>query len=108
MTYRGSEQEGLRPCLVIQTDCLNVSGIATTIVCPLTKYDNKKNIDNLNILIKKSDLKSLSINSILKIHQLRVIDISRIVKKIGKITDIHLQDHILDGLSLMFDLDYFK
>ena len=33
---KGREQKGVRPCLIVSTDALNLSEFGTTILCPIT------------------------------------------------------------------------
>lgn len=78
----GAEQNGKRPALVIQNDKGNAHSY-TTIVCPLTSK-NKKNIPT-HINIKKEEC-GLKKDSSILCEQIRVVDKSRILNVVAKIT----------------------
>ena len=77
----GSEQDGIRPVLVIQNNIGNKYS-PTVIVIPITTKI-KSNLPT-HIPIKK-EITGLSKNSIILVEQLRTIDKRRIIKKIGKV-----------------------
>lgn len=77
---RGSEQVGIRPALVIQNDIGNkVSPI--TIVAAISKSIQ---IYPINVEIKSSE-SGLDKDSAVKLNQIRTIDKSRLIKKLGKL-----------------------
>ncbi len=77
---RGSEQKGIRPALVIQNDIGNkVSPI--TIVAAISKSIK---IYPINVEIKSSE-SGLDKDSAVKLNQIRTIDKSRLIKKLGKL-----------------------
>src|SRR3989344_1055994 len=77
---KGSEQEGTRPVLIIQNDIGNEYS-TTTIIAPITSAFMKKEYPT-NVFIKKEDSK-LSKDSTILLNQIRAIDNSRLIKKIG-------------------------
>ena len=77
---KGSEQGGVRPSLIIQNDLFNRYS-PTTIVAPITSKLFKKEYPT-NVLIKKEDSK-LSRDSTILLNQVKTIDKSRIMKRIG-------------------------
>ena len=81
----GSEQGGSRPALVIQNDISNRYS-STIIVAPFTsKRYSKEYPTNINFLKEESGLDK---DSTLLLNQIRVIDKSRISKKISSIDNI--------------------
>ena len=79
---KGSEQGGTRPVLIIQNDIGNEYSM-TTIIAPITSTIMKKEYPT-NVLIKKEDSKLIKDSTIL-LNQIRTIDISRLIKKIGSV-----------------------
>jgi len=99
---KGSEQKGLRPALIIETNATDNQG-NTTIVIPFTSQLNK--IQSLDIIIEPNKKNGLSNKSKLKLRQIRVVDKTRLNKKLGKISDKNLQTQILDILKMLFDFE---
>lgn len=86
----GSEQKLIyRPCIVLQNNKGNTYG-NTTIVSPLTKKHKKSNMPT-HYVLTKDKYKFLKYDSMVLCEQLRTIDISRVKKKIGSISDFDIQ-----------------
>jgi mRNA interferase MazF len=83
--YVGSEQSGLRPAVVVQNDVGNRYS-PTTIVVPLTSKQ-KPSLPTHTVL--NPDDCGVKQESIALCEQLRVIDKSRLKKKLGKIENIN-------------------
>ena len=81
-----SEQSGIRPAVVIQNDTGNYFS-PTTIVMPLTSQ-NKSLSQSTHTLIKKGESKGLTNDSVLLAECMRQVSKKRIIKYLGKITDI--------------------
>lgn len=77
---RGSEQGGIRPSLIIQNDIFNKYS-PTTIVAPITSKLFKKEYPT-NVSIKKED-SQLKWDSTILLNQIKTIDKSRLIKRIG-------------------------
>lgn len=73
---KGSEQGGLRPCVIVQNDRGNQHA-PTTIVVPLTTQTKKK-------LPTHTEVREGTKNSIALCEQVRTVDKSRIGSCIGK------------------------
>lgn len=89
---RGSEQGKTRPCIIVQNDVGNSFG-STTIIVPLTTNISK--LYPTDVLIDN--------NSRADCGQIRTIDKSRIIKKVGRITSdemISLDKSLKISLSL--------
>ena len=117
----GSEQGGIRPVIVVQTDKENWKN-PTVIIAPLTKkINNKPNLPS-HINIKKFG--KLKYDSVILLEQIRVLDKSRIknefigrannktIKKInkgleklwnlgGKVNDYNNRNNIFDDSNIL-------
>jgi len=96
---KGAETQKLRPCVIIQSDLVNIQS-KTLIVAPL--LPNHKSWPfavNLTPNINNGLDKERHIN----LKQLRAIDISRIGKKQGRVENQYLQA-IKRALTIVFDL----
>ncbi len=78
----GSEQGGIRPCLIIQNDFGNKYS-PLTIIAPLTAKKISKNFPT-NVFISKID-SGLDKDSTILLNQIKTIDKSRIIKKISNL-----------------------
>lgn len=78
---RGTEPGKTRPVVVVQTDLLNDTHLST-LICPITT-NVKPEIELLRVHLKKGQLDKLS--DIL-VDQVRAIDNTRFLKKIGQLT----------------------
>ncbi len=79
-----SEQGFKRPTLIIQDDSFNKSKIQTIIVLPLTTNLNLIEAPG-NVYIKKEE-SNLSRDSVLNVSQISVIDKTRLIERIGKLS----------------------
>ncbi len=78
---RGTEPGKTRPVVVVQTDLLNDTHLST-LICPITT-NVQPEIELLRVHLKKGQLDKLS--DIL-VDQVRAIDNTRFIEKIGKLT----------------------
>ena len=96
----GTEAGKVRPVVVVQTNFLNEIGHPSTIICPITtKLNNESDI--LRIRIEKGNC-GLNENSDIMIDQIRAIDNSRFVKKIGLVSNemkLKIQENIKNVLD---------
>jgi mRNA interferase MazF len=96
----GTEAGKVRPVLIVQTNFLNEINHPSTIICPITtKLNNDSSI--LRIRIAKGNC-GLDQNSDIMIDQIRAIDNSRLVKKIGFATSeikIKIKENIINVLD---------
>lgn len=84
----GSEQKGIRLCVVVQNDIGNKASPTITVV-PLTTQ-NKKPLPTHHLLFK-ANYDFLSANSLALAEQITTIDKNRIIKNLGSIS----QDDLL-------------
>ena len=83
----GREQSGHRPAVAVQTD---VAGEPMLMVAPITS--NLKALRfKFSVKIEPSAENGLTQTSIVMVFQMRAIDKSRIVRKIGKLSDEDLE-----------------
>lgn len=90
---KGSEQSGVRPVVVISGNAMN-DNLNICIVCPISS--NIKHYAGC-IVLKKDDINQLDHDSEVITFQVRTISKSRLVKKIGIVTESQLQQ-VLNGL----------
>lgn len=80
----GSEQGGIRPVVVIQNDRGNIHS-PTVIVAATTSQLYKANLPT-HVLIRKSNLNQLKMDTVALLEQIRTIDRSRLGNYIGRLT----------------------
>jgi mRNA interferase MazF len=97
----GTEPGKVRPVVIVQTNFLNEIEHPSTIICPITtKLNNESDI--LRIRINKGNC-GLNENSDIMIDQIRAIDNSRFVKKIGFLSTemiLKIQENIKNVLDI--------
>jgi len=97
---QGSEQGGLRPCLILQSSRANQFA-KTFLIAPFTS----KKIDSTyshEVLVQANKINGLVKDSKLKMSQMRVIDGSRLNKKIGKLESKYIPS-VFQALDVMTD-----
>ncbi|MFT4326659.1 MAG: type II toxin-antitoxin system PemK/MazF family toxin [Candidatus Woesearchaeota archaeon] len=87
----GHEQAKTRPCIVLQSDFLNIY-LSTVIVAPLSSHVPKKLYPTMLLI----DGYGLQKKSVLKLEQMRCVDKSRLQNKIGHYSDVHKINEIVD------------
>lgn len=97
----GSEQNGLRPVLIVQNDIGNKFS-STTIVAAITSKKNKNKLPT-HITISKEE-SGLSQDSVVLAEQVRTIDKSRLYKKIGCLDD-NCMEKINNAICVSFYLN---
>jgi mRNA interferase MazF len=84
----GSEQGGIRPVLIIQNDIGNAYSPTTIVAALTTRYENKHSIPTHYYAHARA---GLSKDSIILLEQVHCIDKSRLLTKIGKLSDKEMQ-----------------
>lgn len=97
----GSEQGGIRPCLVIQNDEGNKYS-PLTIIAPITSRNFSKDYPT-NIFLKKLE-SGLDKDSTVMLNQIRTIDKKRIVKRISWLEGL-LMKKVDTALKVSLSLD---
>lgn len=97
----GTEAGKLRPVVILQTNLLNEIDHPSTIILPITtKLNNESTI--LRIRISKGSCGLLESSEIM-VDQIRAIDNSRFVKKIGH-TNQDVKLKIKENINIVLDL----
>ena len=86
---RGSEQAGTRPVLIFQTDSIN-RFTTTIITIPFTTNLRRSTLPSC-VQVQTSE-GGLTSDSVALCHQLRVLDKTRLVRKLGKVSDSILRE----------------
>jgi mRNA interferase MazF len=85
---KGSEQAGFRPVVILSGNLAN-KYLQTLICCPLTtKIKNYKG----NLVLNPNEKNELTEVSEILTHQIRSISKERMVKKIGNISNAHIEE----------------
>ncbi|MBN1494337.1 type II toxin-antitoxin system PemK/MazF family toxin [Candidatus Peregrinibacteria bacterium] len=95
---KGHEQAGKRPVVVLQNNILN-KNLNTVIIAPLTKNLNAKGLLTTYYLSSKTT--KLKYDSVVLLHQIRAIDITRLKQKIVALSTYDFAS-IREQLSLLF------
>ena len=98
---KGSEQGGIRPVLILQSNVLNKHA-PTTIIAPITSKIYEKEYPT-NVFIRQDD-SVLNTDSTVLLNQIRTIDKRRIVKKLGSL-DIFLMNKMDLAIKICLALD---
>jgi len=101
---KGSEQRGIRPCLIIETNSLAGLG-QTVLVAPFTTKRLEK-IYPYEVCVEPAKGNGLKQTSKVKLNQIRVIDKTRISKSLGSI-EKDLQTQVLHAIALIFDFNRY-
>ncbi len=97
----GTEAGKLRPVVILQTNLLNEINHPSTIILPVTTQLNNESTILRNRIAKGSC--GLLENSDIMIDQIRAIDNSRFIKKIGFLTS-ELKNKIKENINNVLDL----
>ena len=102
--FRGSEQGGVRPVLIIQNDVGNIY-CPTLTVAPLTSKYNKKR--NQPTHCELHDVDGLPERSMVMLEQITTIDKNRVTRYIGRVSveDMRLVDEAI-VISLGIEIPY--
>ena len=95
-----SEPGKTRPVLVVQSDLLNAAGHSSTIVCPLTTNVQGGDLLRVGLVAKEAGLER---PSEILIDQIRAIDNSRFVSRIGSVSEFELQS-VKEAIAKVLDV----
>lgn len=98
----GTEAGKTRPVLIVQTNLLNKIPHPSTIVCPITT-NVKKDSEILRVHIIKGTA-NMHENCDIMIDQLRAIDNTRLIKKVGDLP-VSLTEMVKDNIKLILDIE---
>jgi mRNA interferase MazF len=99
-----SAPAGRRPALVVQHDRFNRSTISTTVVAAITSNLRLGAMPG-NVRLRRGEA-GLPRASIVNVSQLRTIDRTRLVERVGVLGNSRIRD-VLSGLALLFGTDEF-
>ncbi len=104
---KGSEQQGIRPCLCLQSNAVGDFG-RTTLIAPLTSQKVEK-VYPFEFLIEPTIKNKIKNLSKVNLAQIKVIDKSRIIKNIGVLEKEYFQNFKI-AIQNIFDLsgDFIK
>ena len=86
--YKGSEQGGKRPVIIIQNDVGNHYS-PTVIVTAVTSRFSKKRALPTHVPLDNEELEK---NSLALLEQIRTIDKSRLIRKIGRVPEEKMKE----------------
>ncbi len=98
----GTEAEKTRPVLVVQTNLLNKVPHPSTLICPITT-NVERGSEILRVHLQKG-LIELNQDSDIMIDQIRAIDNSRLIKKIGALPK-DLIELVKENINIILDLE---
>ena len=98
---KGSEQGGVRPVLIIQNDISNKNSPVTIIAAITSKIFEKEY--PTNVFVSKEDSK-LDKDSTVLLNQVRTIDNSRLIKRIGSL-DTFIMNQVDKSLKVSLFLN---
>lgn len=96
----GSEQSGVRPAIVVQNETGNMFS-PTTIVCPLTS--KSKSMSATHVDLTPADAEIIR-DSVVLCEQVRVIDKSRIKKRLGEVKNLRKIEDINQKILISFGI----
>lgn len=99
-----SEQSGIRPCIILQTNA--VSDLWKTTIIAVFTTKRLERIFPYEVLIQKDNTNCLSSDSKIKLDQIRVIDKTRIQNKIWEIQDKKQISEIIWALNVIMDIPW--
>jgi mRNA interferase MazF len=98
----GTEAGKTRPVLIVQTNLLNKIPHPSTIICPITT-NVKKDSEILRVHVKKG-IANMQESCDIMIDQLRAIDNSRLIKKVGDLP-LNLVEIVRDNIKIILDIE---
>jgi mRNA interferase MazF len=97
---RGTEQSGVRPVIVVQTDRANPHS-PHTIIIPFTSRLRKKQLPS-HVLVPSGE-GGLTQDSVALAEQIRVVDQGRLLKHLGDLSAARMQE-VDDALRAILEL----
>jgi len=100
---RGSEQSGRRPVLVISRERINQLLNVVNVV-PLTSVKSPSRRIYPNEVLLPAGTANIPQDSIALCYQIRTLDKSRLVKRLGEISDREMCHQIIQALCFQLDI----
>lgn len=98
---QGSQPAGKRPALVVQSDRLNRTALATTVVAAVTS-NLKWAAATGNVRLRKGEA-GLPKASVVNVSQLRTVDKAALVQRTGRLSRDRLRT-VIEGLNIVFEM----
>lgn len=98
----GSEQGKVRPVIIISEDSFNRVRRVLNVI-PLTSLKEGRKIYPNEVLMPEG-IASLPKASVALIHQIRTLDKSRMLRKMGMLTDSGLQESVFRAIRAQFGM----
>jgi mRNA interferase MazF len=99
---KGSEPGKIRPVIIVQSNILHKLDHISTIICPISSQI--KGISMLRIPVPATTTNGLEKDSSILTDQIRAIDLSRLIEKIG-VLEIEHHAKVQKAIALIFDLE---
>lgn len=96
----GSEQSGVRPAVVVQNETGNMYS-PTTIICPLTSKTKTMSVTHVQLTTDDAEIIR---DSVVLCEQVRVIDKTRIRKRLGEVTNLQKIEDINQKILVSFGI----
>jgi mRNA interferase MazF len=98
----GSEQGKTRPVLIVSDEDVNQT-LSTLNVVPVTSRKNEREIYPNEVLFD-AGTGGLVKDSIVLCQQIRTLDKKRLIKHLGEVSDVTLQESVFEALSFQLGL----
>lgn len=99
----GSEQGRTRPVLVISDEEINQI-LPVINVLPITSRKANRRIYPNEVLIS-SEISGLSVDSIVLCYQIRTLDKRRLIRNVGQLNNLVLQEEIINALCFQLGIE---
>ena len=99
----GSEQAGQRPILVISREMIN-QVLPVVNVVPLTSLKSPERKIYPNEVLLPAGTGGISVDSIALCYQIRTLDKSRLIVRLGQVTERKIQAQVLAALRFQLDM----
>jgi mRNA interferase MazF len=97
----GSEQQGVRPAIIISNDAVNYNLPVSTVI-PLSSVEHDDKIYPTEIFLP-DNITGLPKDSVAMIQQIRTVPHNRFINKAGIIADEEYKKNILYAIKLYFE-----
>ena len=97
----GAEIKKTRPCIILNDDVIGV--LPLKIIAPITDHKPKYNQVPWMIKLEMDAQNNLQKKSVIDVFQIRSVSQLRLIKKVGTITDEHLQK-VFTALKIVFGM----